>query len=514
MEYRKKSWWAAAFSMILTAASITASAWAEPAPSPEHELEKILKGTKRQMVKQLDKQGLKLTLNDRMTGVNLEGWSTKALSDVEAEKLMAKYGVRTVTDPKDGSTHFLAPDNVGRAGILEGDIYMRLNGKVYKGLTLKGYGGNVVGGKAEQPMGSLQFDESIRDMEVSTILAENKVDTYVGVLSVERADPAMGGNPAYAKSNFVRLSRTALRMEDLIRVKGDDLVKLVDYLSRLFEDEMGRKMTYAEFDQWLIRATGDVMARKDYIRFMHASITDSNLGIGELVDLGDTWGGAGMKMPGEYMSQNAQFKGIAKRVHDNMAAADPSLKPVEFDKLYDAAYNDRIQTLRALDEAKINLTRAGLNELTQLGFTAGEAAEIVKYNLGTPDGIIDPAEVAEIKAITRDVRAILDRATTDFMRLADGSTMASYYVRGIGGATGVRMILEETREFMKTNHLTLSRDASGKIVGDVAKVEEEIRRLAVAQAKWLGHDRVVMGESVTNFSKFIARQLLEVIVKR
>jgi hypothetical protein len=498
------------------AAGAVSLAWA----NPQHDLEVVLNGTRRQAVKELDKQGLKLVLNEQMETVTLEGWSTKALTPQQADALLRQFGVRVVENAAEGTAEYIVPNNVGRAGILEGEVYMRLHGKVYKGLTLKGYGGNTVHGQDVQTMGSLEAAESIRDMEVSTILAESKVDTYVGVISVERP-AAVGryGGSATPKSNYVRLSRTALRMEDLIRVSPQDLPKLVDYLSNLMKDELGRKLSLPEFHEWLVKQTGDLLARKDYIRFQHASITDSNLGIGEMVDLGDE--GGGLKLPGEYQPQNVGrggwqkgFKDITRKVHDNFVKADPSLRSVDFDKFFDDAYSQRIEQLRSFDAARVNLNRATELELTKIGFTPAEAVEIVKYNLGAADGIIDPFEVRTIKTITRDVSSLLDRVTTDFVRLSDGSQLGAYYLRNVGGADGVRAILEEARAFMKKNGISLTRQPNGAIAGQTAALEAELGRLALQQAQRLGFERVAGANGLTNLSRFIARQALEVIVRR
>ncbi|MGK5083150.1 hypothetical protein WDW37_07570 [Bdellovibrionota bacterium FG-1] len=503
------------FALVLASLNAFASA------DPEHELQRILNGTKRQPVKQLDRTGLKLVLNEQIEGVTLEGWSTRQLTPVQADALFAQFGIRVVSDPATGTSSYIVADNVGRAGILEGDIYLKMNGKIYKGLTLKGYGGNTVHGHDEQPQGSLNADESIRDIEVSTILAHNNVDTYVGVLSVERPS-AIGRFESVPtpKSNYVRLSRTALRMEDLIRVRGNDLNKLVNYLTDLMKDEMGKKLTPAEFSNWLVTQTGDLMARKDYIRFMHASITDSNLGIGELVDLGDVRGGGAMRLPGEYSPQNTGssrgregFKDICRKAYDNLVASDSSVK-LDFDRQFDSAYNERLVQLKSFDASRINLNRASTAQLEMIGFTAQEALEVVRFNINTPDGIVDPSEVSTLKTITRDIKTVLDRTTTDFLRLSDGSQLSAYYVRNVGGAEGVRAVLEQTRDFMLQNKLVLRRDVTGALTGDIGRIETEIQRFALDRAKSLGFDRAVTADVITNFSRFIAKQTIEVILKR
>jgi hypothetical protein len=280
------------------------------------------------------------------------------------------------------------------------------------------------------------------------------------------------------------------------------------------KDEMGKKLTPAEFDAWLVSQTGDLMARKDYIRFMHASITDSNLGIGELVDLGDIRTGGAMQLPGVYESQNQQFKEICKRAHENLVAADSSLPKIDFDKMYDDAYNVRIQELQAFDRARVNLSRATTAELEKIGFTTEEAEAVIKLNASTPDGIIDPSQVAALKDITRDVKSILERTTSDFLRLADGSQMSTYYIQNLGGAEGVQAVLEKTREYMRSNNLSVARDAAGNLTGDVAKVTAELQRIALERAKTSGFSRVATADVITNFSKFVSTQALEVIVKR
>jgi hypothetical protein len=473
--------------------------------NPTVDLKQVIAGSTDQAVIELERKGLRLILNDRLTNVNIDGWSTTPLTDAQTDALLKKFGVRTVWDPSKGTASFTALNGVGRAGVEEGAVYLKLDGKVYKGLTLKGYGGNQ-GRFGEQPKGSLELVEAIRDMEVSTILAENGVDTYVGVIAVERPD---------GRANFVRLSRTSIRMDSLIDLKGPKLRTVVDYLTDSLRDEVGKKMSNVEFATWLARSNADVIARKDYIRFSHASLTVDNMGIAELVDLGDLWGSkGGLTFPEVYQSQNGHFRSITKQAIQNLADMDPAVRAIDFDRIYDDAYSGRLAELRAFDNARVNLNQATKAQLVKLGFTAEEAVAVVKFNVSTPEGIIDPMEVLSIKKITRDVRSIVERATTDFMRLADGSQLASYYVRGVGGASGVRAILDETRQFMKQKGFSLSRDASGKIVGDVAKVQSQIEKLALERARQLGFERVVVASELTNFSKFIARQALEVIVRR
>ena len=104
----------------------------------ETQLERALGGTRRQAVQRLDQQGLKLVLNEQAQGVMIEGWSTKQLTQAEADSLFRQFGVRVVADASQGTGALLAPNNVGRAGILDGPVFMKMNGKVYKGLTLKG----------------------------------------------------------------------------------------------------------------------------------------------------------------------------------------------------------------------------------------------------------------------------------------------------------------------------------------------------------------------------------------
>lgn len=481
----------------------------------ETQLERALGGTRRQAVKRLDHQGLKLVLNEQAQGVMIEGWSTQQLTQAEAESLFSQFGVRVVADASQGTGALLAPNNVGRAGILDGSVFMKMNGKVYKGLTLKGYGGNTVHGKDEQPGGSLDFAESIRDMEVSSIFLENHVDTYVGVLSVQRPATSAGmRTEAGLKSNYVRLSRTALRMEDFIRVQGPKLATLVDYMTDQLREEVGHKMSVPEFANWLSAKTGDLMARKDYLRFQHASITDSNLGLGEMVDLGDTWSGAGLRTPGSYRSQASEFGSIVRRVRENLSGIDASVERGANDVRFTEAYNARLAELRAFDQARVNFNAATVDELVAAGFTASEADAVIKLNHSLPNGIIDPMEVRALKAITRDVDAILGRATTDFMRLSDGSQLSQYYVRNLGGAEGVRSVLEETRAYMEQNGYRLSRDASGRVVGQVREVQAQVERLALAQAERAGFSRAVIANESTYFARFISTQVLEVVVRR
>jgi hypothetical protein len=481
----------------------------------ETRLEQALGGTRRQPIERLERQGLKLVLNEQAQGVMIEGWSTQPLTAAQAGSLFDQFGVRVVESPAGASGAFLAPDNVGRAGVIEGPVFMKMNGKVYRGLTLKGYGGNTVNGKPAQPGGSLDFAESIRDMEVSSVFLENNVDTYVGVLSVERPATAAGmRTEAGAKANYVRLSRTALRMEDFIRVRGPKLATLVDFMTDQLREEVGHKMSVSEFADWLSTKTGDLMARKDYLRFQHASITDSNLGLGEMVDLGDTWSGSGLRTPGSYRSQSADFQRIVQRVRQNLNGIDASVSVSGSDLKYDQAYSARLAELQAFDRARVNFSRASLAELEGLGFTNSEARSIIELNHSLPDGILDPVEIKALKTITRNVDEILARATSDFLRLSDGAQLSRYYLRNLGGAEGVRSVLNETRSFMEQRGYRLSRDASGRLVGNVAEVQAQLERIALAQAERAGFSRAVLANESTYFARFIATQALEVIVRR
>lgn len=487
--------------------------------TPSSRLEKTLPGTKLQATSQLDRKGLKLILNEKADGVIIEGWNTQSLSAQESETLFQQFGVRVDAkgDPADG--HLIAPSNVGRAGILEGDTYMKLGGKIYKGMTLKGYGGNVthngtpsIPTRDLQPEGSMALSEAFRDMEASTILLESNVSTYVGVLAVSRPT-TYRGSPA---ANYVRLSRTALRMEDFIRVKGTDLAKLVDYMTDLLTDEMGKKMSVAEFDQWLVSQTADMLARKTHLRFRHASITESNIGIVEMVDLGDPQPYAGLKLPGEVAGDDvADFKTILKRAHDNIATLGGPANNLDFEKTFTESYDTRLSDLRQIDAARLNLNAATEGDLMKIGFTKIEAEMVLKFNADTPDGIIDPSEIKSIQNIARDIESILEKTTTDFMKLADGTQLGRYYVRSVGGAEGVRGLLEETREFMQKRNLTVTRDPkTGAAIASSQDLSDQIEKLALERAKKLGLERVGPANEVTRYSKFISMQILEVIARK
>lgn len=508
----KNSWirkfGAGALGLVLATGTALATGSTNP-----HPLEGILPGTKLQGVEKFDHHGVKVHLNETLDGVNIEGWSTKPLTQAETEAILRQFGVRTTTSTVGPDGSFIIPDNVGRAGVLEGETYLKLDGKVYKGLTLKGYGGNSNGAnfRGPQPDGSLDLTEALYDTEVSKLMVENGVDSYLGVIVVERP-----GN----RANFVRLSRTVLRMEDLQRIKGPSVMKIVDYLTDLMRDEMGKKLTPVEFTEWLATHTGDLMARKEHLRMYHGSITNSNLGIGELVD----FGGAELMLPGDEagsqyktFKQSERFKTILNEVHKNLSAADADIAKVNSAKLFDEAFSGRLKDLQKFDSERINLSKANEVDLTKIGFTAQEAADIVKYNANTIDGIIDPSEVKEIQGISREIDEILAKTTTEFLRLSDGTRLSSYYVRSAGGPEGVRDLLGKARDLVTQKNLKLTRGPNGEIdfrSADVKTLQVELEKLAVEKARSLGFTRVLVGKDATQFARFIARQLIEVIVKR
>jgi len=482
---------------------------------PQTALEKTLGAHRKQPVQKLDHQGLRIFLNEQVEGVRLEGWATRELTPAQTEALLAQFGVRTLVQADGEVKYFLAHAGAPGLGMaLEADVHLRLDGKVYTGLTLKGYGGNTVHGEPLSPGGTLELIEALREMEMGNLLRELQIDTSLGVLAIRRPAASSVSNPSaiHSRANLVRLTRTSIRLSDLTEAHGERLRKLVDVATDLLKEELGKKLTSAEFAEWLVRETADVLARKDYLRFQHASVRASSLGLAEFLDVGLAQSGGAMKLPGQYVSQD--FRSLLKEAHRGLSRLGPTVAGADFDTVFEAAYEARQRLLVEFDRARVNLSKATEAELLRIGFTAEEAVEVVKYNLNVAHGILDPMEIRGIKAITRDVSKMLERTTTDFLRLADGTQLGAYYVRQVGGAAGVRAILEETRTYLHRNRLSVARDLSGMLAGELPRVEAEIERITLARVRALGYERAIAANELTNLSKFIARQALELIVRR
>ncbi len=382
-------------------------------------------------------------VNDGLYGqlMNVPGWSNETNQKPNFKTLIDAFGVRTIAAPADAAESvFYVGVNVGRSGVWEkqasGDYFAIINGKPKKGLTIKGYGGNTVVGKQAQPEGSLDAAEAYRDTLLSKILIERNVDTYTGAYTIVR--PTSGGNQ---NANYIRISRSTLRMNDLIDRTGADLRATVDHLRTLIADEVGQVLSEQEFTKWLVKATAETLAGKEHARVSASNDNKDNLGIAELVDFGEA-----RYNPYEYKEgfdlTNGWSKGL--RAHP-ITAADNIAKEYGFklsaDTLFDESYKAQKLALEKADAARIFIDRAGVEELKAIGLSEETAKKIVKLQSQLAFGILTLDDVTSVIANQEEIQMIKQKTTTQVLKMTDGHVIPNAVFEEIGGGQGLREIL-------------------------------------------------------------------------
>jgi hypothetical protein len=432
--------WGAAFISALLAVTSTASA----ADLPKlHDLRSV-PGTVVQPVEKVDTKVESWVVhpNSNLAGqkVNLPGWNDADPSRSDMQKLLDTFAVRTVADPKaapaDGPFFYVSP-GVGRAGIWEstepGQAFLYYNGRPMKGLTLKGYGGNTISGKSHQPKGSLELSEALRDTLMSSVLNEKGVDSYIGAITFERP----GG-----QANFIRISRTAHRMNDLIDRKGPQLRQTVDHLSALLQDEVGKKLSPEEFTEWLVRRTGRAIALKEYVGFKHGSQTESNIGIGEMVDFGE-----GSYDPFSYTARDADYQ--SKSFGNVLKKATDNLKKeygitADYEKMFQEVYQATIRAARDQDVARVLLNSAAESELRVIGLSDSTIRKIERARGELDFGIISYRDLERYGSIPEEELKILrERTATELLFMENEQMLPEAILAQVGGAEGYRGVLRE-----------------------------------------------------------------------
>lgn len=411
---------------------------------PTINLPAIVPGSTTQPVEDVpQREFYSVFVNDGLYGqsMNVPGWSNETNQKPNYKTMIEVYGVRTTSTPATSAESvFHVGANVGRSGVWEkqasGDYFAIINGKPKKGLTIKGYGGNTVVGKQAQPEGSLDAAEAYRDTLLSKILIERNVDTYTGAYTVVR--PTAAGK---MNANYIRISRSTLRMNDLIDRKGADLRATVDHLRTLIADEVGEVYSEKEFSQWLVKATAETLAGKEHARVSASNDNKDNLGIAELVDFGEA-----KYNPYEYKEgydlTNGWSKGL--RAHPITAAENIAHEygfKIDAGKLFDDAYKAKKQELEKTDAARIFLERASVDELKAIGLTEESAAKIVDLQAKLPFGILTLDDVTSVLANSNDVAIVKSKTTTNVLKMEDGHIIPNAVFEEVGGGSGLREIM-------------------------------------------------------------------------
>lgn len=451
--------------------SAWATDWKNLAP-PLPDLVTQVPGTALQLVEPIPPgEIIKVHFNPGLVGAEcwLEGWNGKIPGQSQDATARTLFGVRTMANsltPADTDMLYFQSKGVGRSGIWEtvepGKYFMKYKGQFYKGLTIKGYGGNQPG-KPLQQAGSLEFKEAMRDTILSNVLLENGVDSYVGFLYVERA----GG-----KANFVRLSRSAYRLNDLIDRTGPDLAQVVDHLSSLLTDEVGKKMTPSEFYDWLARSTAESVAGAEYLRFTVSNTNKDNVGIGELVDFGEAeLHSSKVEFEKAYTdysgkTQSASIKDHVKTACDKLAKEFQLTKT--FDAVYDSAFATGFKAMEATDAARIDLAAATLRDLMTIGLDQNTAEKIIKHRDQADFGLLTREDAMTVKGVSEESAQIIwNKTKTSLITLEGGRMLPSAFLGTMGGTSGVRSVLTSILlETSRTGANITDKAAVQKIVSE------------------------------------------------
>lgn len=418
--------------------------------------------TTLQPVERLDPSTLQVFVNANLAGIpaNIPGWNSDDPSKSDMAKLMELFGVRT-TDQKPpyapGTELFFFSKGVGRSGILEkdqpGDYFLKHNGVSYKGLTIKGYGGNLGNFRGLQPDGTLNVTEAVRDTILSSIMLENGIDSYVGLLHVDRPK---------SQSNFIRLSRTVFRMNDLTDRKGQELRTVVDYMTTLLQDEVGKKMDANEFYDWLVNKSAKVIAGKNYVRFRHGSITGAdNFGIGEMVDFGEGeyWGDKPVTNQYANPDQKREFKEHLRRAAANIAQEFGLTK--DFETAFEPTYENHLSELKAKDAARVNLATADSASLKNIGLSDLTTQALLQAQKSKAFGILTREEAMDLPGISPQEKEIIWHKTrTPFITMDENRVLPSAILQTLGGASGVREALSKLALAADSNQISLKDTAA------------------------------------------------------
>ncbi|GIL17863.1 MAG: hypothetical protein BroJett040_16140 [Oligoflexia bacterium] len=408
---------------------------------PSVQLNEVVPGSGVQAVEDIpDKSKLSIFYNDLLIQADMKipGWNSDQTLVPDEKDILDVFGVRTTANPmqiQPENSIFYSGKGVGRSGVWEkesaGDYFAIVNGKVLKGLTIKGYGGNA--GKGQQPEGSLDAAEAYRDTLVSKVLMDKGVDTYIGAFTVVR--PTVSSGP---QANFVRLSRSSLRMNDLIDRNGIELRKVVDHLRFLIADEVGKVMTEQEFAQWLVERTAITLAGKEHARVKASNDNKDNLGIGELVDFGEAkYDPMGYK-PGSDLTGGW---GGGLRPH-SIAAANNIAKEYgfagDFGVVFDQVYQAKFKMLEEKDARRILIDKATVQEMKDIGLSDLTIKRIQNLKSQLRFGILALKDLDTVPMSSLERKLIRNRATTSLMKMANGHILSEVLIEEVGGMLGLR----------------------------------------------------------------------------
>ncbi|MBX3033937.1 MAG: hypothetical protein KF865_08430 [Bdellovibrionaceae bacterium] len=419
-----------------------------PDKVPSVMLAQSVPGSSLQAVEDIpDKSRLGLFYNDLLleSRVNLPGWNAQTGFRPNAAGIFEAFGVRTTADPtkvQAGQSLFYAGAGVGRSGVWElaqsGQAFALVNGRPLKGLTIKGYGGNA--GKGQQPEGSLDAPEAYRDTLLSKILMEKNVDTYIGALAVVRPTSSGGLN-----ANFIRLSRSSLRMNDLMDRQGADLRATVEHLSHVVADEIGRKPNPAEFAQWLLQATAETLAGKEHARVKSSNNNKDNLGIAELVDFGEAKYDPLNYKPGSDVEGAYGQKSHVLKAAQNIAAEFGFT--INAEQIFNQVYEAKTKALVETDARRVNLDVADRQELRRLGLSDKTVEALLSLRARKAFGLLTVTEVIENLKSTltaAEAQLLKTSATTKFLRLNAEVIVPQVLLAEVGGAEGLREVMVKT----------------------------------------------------------------------
>ncbi|MCX7979321.1 MAG: hypothetical protein N2578_09995, partial [Bdellovibrionaceae bacterium] len=334
---------------------------------------------------------------------------------------------------------------------------------------IKGYGGNA--GKGYQPNGSLDAAEAYRDTVLSKILMEKGADTYIGALTVVR--PA---SSSQVMANYIRLSRTTLRMNDLIDRKGDELKATVEHLRVLVSEELKSSITVEQFVDWLVKRSATTLAAKEHARVTASNHNKDNFGIAELVDFGeakydpfsfkkgyDVFGDKGS-------SWNSGLKAHVIAAANNIADVFGFKTKPDYSAIFDQTYKEREAALLAKDKARVLVDVVDQNELKKIGLSDLTIKRILDLRASLDFGLLTTLDILEKVPMTPAERKIvLENTTTQLMRTADGHILSNVLISELGGADGLRKVIDSALKELRAADMQ-----NEKIVMD--KIKEKVRQ--------------------------------------
>ncbi|KYG66063.1 hypothetical protein AZI86_03075 [Bdellovibrio bacteriovorus] len=469
--------------------STSAQALIETSKVPSVKLEQVIPGATVQAVEDIPNQDkLSLMYNDLLLNqkMNLPGWDASTGNLPDAKGIFNAFAIRTTQNPavlNANNSVFYAGKGVGRSGVWEkqatGDAFAYINGRPLKGLTIKGYGGNA--GRNYQPDGSLDAAEAHRDTLLSKVLMEKGADTYVGALAVVR--PRDGGS---TQANYIRLSRSTLRMNDLMDRTGQELRNTVDHLSALVAEEAGKTLTAQEFADWLVQRSARTLAAKEHARVTASNHNKDNFGIAEVVDFGEAKYAPFDFVHGRDVLGDPKSSWSAGLKVHVVAAAQNIAKEYGFQKdfsaEFDKVYQERTKTLVTRDMARLNLDKATKAEMKSLGLSDVTVERIETLRSQLSFGLLSTEEViSKISMVDADKTLIRQQTTTSAMRMADGHIVPNALLGEVGGADGLREVLTKAMASLTTAELA-----------DEAKIREKVSAQLKEKMTALGTDKYVV----------------------